>query len=214
MSIITLQNFYLIRHGETEMNALRLCCGGGVDTVLTDAGRKQAGEAAKILEAAPIKPTLIIHSDMSRTRETTAILNRNLDIPVVGDNELREHMLGEWEGKSWDDGLGLMLSGARPVGGESRDEFAARIGSALNRNLYEYQDERIMFVGHGGIFYSIMRLYQRACDVFIQNATLHDFIPEPENHEMPWKINLLEMGPDGIVKDMAAPICPIRALKP
>lgn len=195
------------------MNAKRLCCGGGVDTVLTDTGRLQADLARRVLEASPVKPTLIIHSDMSRTRETTAILNRTLDIAVVADNNLREHMLGEWEGKTWDEGLPLMLSNAKPNGGESIDEFASRISGALNRHLYEYQDERILFVGHGGIFHSILRVYNRARDVFIPNATLHDFAPAPDYTAMPWQIDLLGMNDAGNFTREAASICPIRTHK-
>lgn len=213
MEQLVQQNFYLIRHGETEMNAKRLCCGGGVDTVLTDTGRMQAELARRVLEVAPVKPTLIIHSNMSRTRETAAILNRTLDIPVKTDSELREHMMGEWEGKTWDEALPHLLSNAKPAGGENMDEFASRVSRALNRNLYEHQDERVMFVGHGGIFHSILRLYNQSRDVFIPNATLHDFVPAPDCTQMPWQIDLLGMNDAGIIKREAANICPVRFSK-
>lgn len=196
--------FYMIRHGETVMNALRLSCGGGVDTVLNDAGRAQAALAAKVLEALPEKPSLIINSGMSRTRETTEIINKNTGIKVLEDNELREHMLGEWENGAWDETLPKIRSGARPLGGESIDDFATRVRDALARNLRDHASESILFVAHGGIFHSFQRFQGQNRRTFIPNAALHRFDPEQSYQPMPWRVTLygwengLTQGPAGI----------------
>jgi probable phosphoglycerate mutase len=206
--MIPARSFYLIRHGETVMNALKLCCGGGVDTELNEEGRKQAAEAALTIEALAEKPTLIINSGMSRTRETTAIINKNTKIPVIEDHDLREHMLGEWEGQPWDTIVPKLRTDAKPEGGESGHEYAMRIKTALNRHLGQHEGERLLFVTHGGTFHSLLRLYDHGQDkvLFIPNATLHHFQPEPAHTPMPWRVNVLHWV--GRVKTSPAAICP------
>lgn len=198
----------MIRHGETVMNALRQMSGGTVDTPLNQEGRRQAYEAAQIMAALTPgqRPTLIIHSDMSRTRETLDILNADLKIPAIGDNELREHDFGEWQGKSWEETLPLLHSGAKPAGGESRAEFATRIRATLTRHLTDHLSERLMFVSHGGVFHSFSFMHGRDKRVFIPNATLHRFEPEPLHGAMPWRVTLYEW--KNAVREIPAPFCP------
>ena len=192
------------------MNAQRITCGGGVDTVLNDEGRRQAFVGAKVLAALPedTRPTLIIHSDMARTRETTEILNADLGLPVIGDNELREHMMGEWERQPWD----LVFPHLRgapdvvPKGGESRNQFGARIRDAMTKNLNAHPSERVLFVTHGGVFHSFQLLHGITRNLFIANATLHHFVPEPAHHPMPWRVTLYEWKND--LRSGTAPICP------
>ena len=199
--------FMLIRHGETVMNSLELSCGGGVDTELTPKGFGQAELAAKALFALPVKPTLIINSGMRRTRETTATLNRTLNLPVLEDNELREHMLGEWEHTTWAETLPHLINDDKPKGGESSTEYAARVRATLDRNLKEHASERILFVAHGGTFHSLMRVYGMYRNVFIHNATLHGFDPEPAHTPMPWRVTMHQWKNDALLTT-AANICP------
>jgi len=201
--------FYLIRHGETVLNAQKLCCGGGVDTVLNDTGKAQARQAANLLAALPgdQRPTLIIQSGMSRTRETAGILNTALDVPVLEDNDLREHMLGEWEMLPWEEALPRIRSNEKPKGGESAEEFALRVGTALARVLGDHQDERIMVVAHGGTFHSIQRLYKRYRNAHIPNCDLHHFAPELSFDPMPWKIDRFDLR-ERVAVRLSAPFCP------
>lgn len=197
----------MVRHGETVMNALKLTCGGGVDTELNDTGREQAALAALALAALPEKPSLIIHSGMSRTRETASILNRGLGLPVHEDRELREHMVGEWEHKPWDDIIPHLRAGTKPAGGESADEFAERVREALRRNLESFADERVLFVVHGGTFHSFQRMHGQRRRTFIPNATIHRFTPEPAHSPMPWRVTVLEWLESQIVPRPSS-ICP------
>jgi len=206
--MIPARSFYLIRHGETVMNARQLSCGGGVDTELNESGWAQAELAAKALFALPVKPTLIINSGMRRTRETTSVLNRDLNLPVLEDNDLREHMMGEWEGMHWNVTVPLIKSDQKPKGGESTTEYAARIRATLDRLLKAHASEHVLFVAHGGTFHSLMRTYQYdAWDAFIPNATLHSFDPEPQYQPMPWRIKMHQWVGEGI-ESGPANICP------
>ena len=206
LPIVPAAPFYLIRHGQTVMNAKRLTCGGGVDTSLNDEGRRQAHLAAKVLAALPEKPTLIIHSDMKRTRQTTEILNAELQLPILADNDLREHMMGEWEEKPWDEVFPFLHGDTKPAGGESRHEFGARVRAAITRNLQAHASERVLFVGHGGTFHSFQLIHGRDRRVFIPNAALHRFDPEPSHQPMPWKVTLYEW--KNALRSGPAPICP------
>ncbi len=208
--MIPARPFYLIRHGETVMNALRRCCGGGVDTVLNEDGRAQAQMAAQVLRAVcdadDNAPTLIIISGMSRTRETTEVVNQYTNIPVLVDRDLREHMMGEWEQQPWDEILPALRAGHKPAGGESSAEYATRIQAALTRNLDAHPDARILFVAHGGTFHSLLKLYDMGRHIFIPNATLHHFAPDVGLPRMPWRIRMFAWS-DGL-QENPAPICP------
>lgn len=204
--MIPARPFYLIRHGETVMNAARLSCGGGVDTVLNDDGRAQAALAARVLENLEEKPTLIINSGMSRTRETTEIINKNLSLPVLEDPDLREHMLGEWEQAPWEEIIPHLRSGVKPRGGESAEEYATRVRTVLDRHLQQHDGENLLFVAHGGTFHSFQRMHGQMRRTFIPNATLHHFAPEPAHTPMPWRVRMF--GWDNALTVAPAPICP------
>lgn len=203
------KNFYLIRHGETVMNALKLCCGGGVDTILNDTGKAQARAAGTLLAALDddIRPDLIIHSGMNRTRETAGILNQSLGLEMIEVPELREHMLGEWENKPWEVALPRIRANEKPQGGESADEFAARVGTALSGVLNTHEDRRVLVVAHGGTFHSIQRLYKRLRDAHIPNCDLHAFAPELTYQPMPWKIDRFNMRETKAIR-VSSPFCP------
>lgn len=196
----------MIRHGETVMNAKRLTCGGGIDTELNPTGLAQAQKAALVLNALPEKPTLIITSGMVRTRQTAEILNAQLGLPIIEDQDLREHMMGEWEGKHWDYVFPRLRAGEKPQGGEDHEEFGARVGAAFKRNLSEHASERVLFVGHGGTFHSFQRIQGQIRPLFVPNAALHRFDPEPKHQPMPWRAVMYEWR-DGI-RESVAQICP------
>lgn len=203
--------FYMIRHGETVMNAKKLCCGGGVDTPLTDDGRAQAAMVARVLEVLDEGPTLIVNSNMSRTRETTDIVNKNARLPVVEDHDLREHMLGAWEQKPWDEIIPKLFTDEKPDGGESTPEYDLRVRGALSGHLSRHPGERLLFVVHGGTFHAILRQYRYpgASGIFIPNATLHHFDPEPghEHDPMPWRVRQMTWETDRAVTAPAV-FCP------
>lgn len=91
---------HLVRHGETNWNAERRCQGQS-DSVLTELGKQQAANRRPHIE--PLQPVSLYSSSSVRTLQTTEVLNKNLALPVVSVDELREIRLGPWEKQLWDD---------------------------------------------------------------------------------------------------------------
>lgn len=204
--MIPARSFMMIRHGETVLNAQKLACGGGIDTELNGKGRAQAQNASRILNHLPEKPTLIIHSGMNRTRETARILNETLQLPMLEDNDLREHMLGEWEKLPWDQMIPHLRDDDKPRGGESSTEYGIRVRETLTKHLKDHVFERILFVAHGGTFHAFQRFHGQMRRTYIENAALHRFDPEPAHQPMPWRVSVYGWGEGLTIKP--ATICP------
>jgi broad specificity phosphatase PhoE len=96
---------YLVRHGQSEWNVLRLTQGQTSHPRLTSLGREQAERAAtligKDLGGRPV--TRILSSDLVRAVETAEIAGKALRAPVAFDTRLREQHLGELEGRGYDE---------------------------------------------------------------------------------------------------------------
>jgi broad specificity phosphatase PhoE len=152
----------LLRHGESEWVAQGLFQGQG-DSPLSATGRRQASLAAERIAHAHRPPALpvptgapiaIVHSPLSRTTETAALVaaaigaeSHHGQVPLRADAGFLEIGQGEWEGvpsatvaERWKD----VLDGWRddPLtawapGGESLPEVDARVRVALGRLLGE-----------------------------------------------------------------------------
>jgi broad specificity phosphatase PhoE len=131
----------LVRHGETDWNAEgRLQ--GHTDRPLNDVGRRQAAALAERLAGDGI--TAVYASDLSRARETAAILAARLELPVVLDPDLRERDWGNWEG---------LTGGERDrveFEGETSEAHRDRTLSAVQRIVERHPEGRIVVVTHGG----------------------------------------------------------------
>jgi broad specificity phosphatase PhoE len=153
----------LARHGETAWNALgRLQ--GHTDIELNDAGRAQARALAASL--APGEVASVWTSDLSRARETGAIVAAALGLPEPRvDPELRERSFGVFEGLTRDQIAAQYPDAwqawrertAAPPGGEPSDAAVARLMRALTRRVHD-DDGPVLVISHGGI----MRLWLMA----------------------------------------------------
>ena len=88
---------FVVRHGETEWNALGLLQ-GAVDIPLADAGREQAQTAALALSKLVAPDAVLVSSPLSRAHDTGLALGAVLGVPVAVDERLRERAYGVWEG--------------------------------------------------------------------------------------------------------------------
>jgi probable phosphoglycerate mutase len=84
---------WIMRHGETTMNAARMMS-GSTDVPLTELGRRQAHDAG--VAAAGTAFDIAFASQLSRSRDTLAIMTAagGLQVPVAEDARLAERSLG------------------------------------------------------------------------------------------------------------------------
>ncbi|CAM3931108.1 bifunctional RNase H/acid phosphatase [Janibacter anophelis] len=134
----------LVRHGVTEFTEqARLDGRGGADPGLTDAGRRQAEQAATLVaELVGETPTTVITSDLRRARETGGVIADRLGVDPEVDPDWDEQSFGDWDGAAVSDllrdaredftALRADRTYARP-GGETHDEMAERVTAAWER---------------------------------------------------------------------------------
>ncbi|NNM56087.1 histidine phosphatase family protein [Acidocella sp.] len=158
--------FWFLRHGETDYNAAGLSQ-GALDISLNATGRAQAEVAAPLLAGQGIRA--IISSPMIRTRETTAIVNEFLNLPVSFEADLREVIFGGMEGKPLQPWFPEWMEGRyTPEGAETFAEVTIRARIAMRRVLA--QPGPVLIVAHGGIFRALRDLMGLSKEGLTPNA--------------------------------------------
>jgi 2,3-bisphosphoglycerate-dependent phosphoglycerate mutase len=155
----------LIRHGESEGDILQVH-EGRADLLLTDHGRRQAKEMAKVVKE-KYMPEVIWASTLKRARETAEILSRETGISVIEDDGLREFNNGVLAGLPYAE---AKLRYPEPEGGrkphepveegESELEFCFRAQTVFSKILAESAGrKRIAIVSHGGMISNLLRAF-------------------------------------------------------
>lgn len=143
---------YVVRHGQTEWNALAKVQ-GRADIELNEKGIEQAEETRKQLQDEKID--LIICSPLTRARQTAEIINRNRNIPTIYDEAIIERDFGEFEGISKNnfdfEGYWSYKQNRQYEKAENIRDFFNRVYNFLDNIKKEYKDKRILIVAHGGI---------------------------------------------------------------
>ncbi|BCS89041.1 histidine phosphatase family protein [Pseudodesulfovibrio sediminis] len=149
--------YFCMRHGLTEWNR-ESRIQGATDISLCDEGRDMARKWAGTLAGGGLQ--CILTSTLDRARETGAILNEVLGLPVYEDARLSEQEWGEWTGltktelkklhklvrKQESKGFDF-----RPPGGESRNELLMRACDALLEFPEDHDEESVLVVTHNGV---------------------------------------------------------------
>lgn len=145
----------IVRHGQTEQNALRRYQGLS-DSPLTAAGREQAHLLGERLASLTARPDFrLVTSDLGRAVETVRIAFPG--ITAVTDARLREMSFGHFEERTHEACLradGVVYRAwlddpvaAPPPGGEAFAAFAARVGDWLDE---QPRTGTTLAVTHGG----------------------------------------------------------------
>lgn len=177
--------FGLLRHGQTEWNIEKRIQGYG-NSPLTAEGREQTAKWVETLRA--YGWDRILASDLGRVRETVAILNAHLRLPVDFDPRLREQGWGEWEGltlpyvqETFREELARRVAMGwefSAPGGETRNAVRARVFSALREAAGNWPGRNILVVCHQGVIKTALyhitgREFQPGEDSLLQHNRLH-----------------------------------------
>lgn len=122
-------SLYLIRHGETALNAARVV--QPVDTPLSARGLQQADAlAARIGQ---LGAAAIVASPLPRALRTAHAIGAACGLPVAQSELLEERNFGAWRGLPYDAlGPGAIATPDAPPGGESMAAFEARVARAFD----------------------------------------------------------------------------------
>lgn len=198
--MILAKHFYMIRHGETEANAARILA-GHLDTPLTERGQQQARETLPIIRSLNTKPQTIVHSHLSRARDTAQILNRELNLPMHEDPDIAEHYAGKWEGKPYDECQDILVDWVDPPDGEKFEDFFERVKRGKNSALKRYPGP-VLIVCHGGLFRAFGKLY--GIDTYgVKNCHLYEFEPAPHKDGFPWTVWQYDLVNDKIERTLS-----------
>jgi alpha-ribazole phosphatase len=178
---------YVIRHGLTKHNKLRLINGQAIDEGLEPEGFEQAAEA---VDKIPKSVNRIYASSMKRTRDTADTINKVLNVPISYHPEVIEVGFGKLSGRSWDD-IAQEFGDTRyresylntnydytEFGGESVEMVKERVQKLVNEiKNNQHKDGEVLVVSHGGILRVFYNLYvnKNIRFEFIENASLHEF---------------------------------------
>ncbi|MFC5031051.1 bifunctional RNase H/acid phosphatase [Streptomyces sp. So13.3] len=159
--------FVLLRHGETALTPEKRFSGsGGTDPDLSEAGRRQAQQAA-ISFAARGTVQAIVSSPLARCRQTAEAVASRLGLEVRIDEGLRETDFGVFEGLTFGEvrerypaELDDWLASAKtaPPGGESFAAVARRVSLSRDKLLARYAGKTVLLVTHVTPVKTLVRL--------------------------------------------------------
>lgn len=159
----------LVRHGESqparEDAPFELLDGQG-DPPLAKEGERQAELVARRLEHEEFDGLYV--TTLRRTHQTAEPLAKRLGVTPAVEPDLREIMLGEWEGGLFRIRVAQGHEIARRMyeqerwdvipGAESTEDFAARIRAAVERIAAAHRDRRVAVVTHGGVIGQVVSM--------------------------------------------------------
>ncbi len=158
--------FTVVRHGETEGN-LACLFQGHSDSPLSRRGLQQAMAVAERLRDE--KFAAAYSSDLGRARDTARLIAAyHQDLEVHVDPALREWHVGELESRPQRELLRekqeMMLAFRYELetvcapGGESRQEFQARVESFMALLVHRHLGQRVLLVTHTGVLQRLLRM--------------------------------------------------------
>lgn len=152
-----MKRLLLVRHGESEWNAVRRLQ-GQADIALSPRGEAQAIALAPTV--AQLAPDRVIASDLRRARQTAMLLGYP---DAQSEAGLREVDVGEWTGTEIDRIIAEEPEAYRswrggtfaPPGGEEWQHFAQR---TVATTLAAFETaERLLVVCHGGVIRALLQ---------------------------------------------------------
>jgi len=170
---------YFVRHGITEPNFRGFRCGGDLDLPMMDIGCDQAYLLAKQIERMNLRVGVIIAGSLIRTRQTASIISGVLGtVPVEIEPLLNERKLGQWNNRPIAETEEQLRSRITPPGGESDEQFEARIALALE-HLRPILERRPLIVSSKGVGRVLNQLLGGTERMTVGNGEIVEFAVAP-----------------------------------
>lgn len=159
----------LLRHGESaphrEGETFPMLDGQG-DPPLAPEGEQQAELAAARLISTGERIAAVYVTTLRRTQQTAAPLLERLGMGATVEPDLREVLLGAWEGGEFrqrvadNDAIAERMRSEQRwdviPGAEPAAQFAARVQRGIQRIASNHPDELVVAVVHGGVIGEVM----------------------------------------------------------
>ena len=164
---MTITRFCLVRHGETDWNAARRLQ-GHTDIDLNAKGLAQAKQMAYALKKINLQFDVLYTSDLQRAAKTAQAIEALFKTSAISNARLRERHLGALQGLTtdeapirepdlWKSHLSRNLA-ENLLNGESIQQFADRIRTALEQIRVQHSGKTILLVSHGGALDMMYRI--------------------------------------------------------
>ena len=157
------RHVWLIRHGQTDWNLTRRYLSDS-DRLLTRFGQRQAAALGAFFAARKID--VIVHSGLTRTRDTALALRGGRPLDLIADARWREASHGQWEGLTYREVAARLPDNVRarfadpvhtaPAGGESLAQLQTRIAAAYSDLGARFPGARIAVITHGGAIQALL----------------------------------------------------------
>ncbi len=164
---MTITRFCLVRHGETDWNAKRRLQ-GHTDIDLNARGLAQAEQMARAIKRINLAFDVLYTSDLQRAAKTAKAIEQLFSTSAITNVGLRERHLGALQGLTTDEAPQLepdlwRSHLSRNVteelrGGESIQQFADRINTAIEKIREQHLGKTVLLVSHGGALDMMYRI--------------------------------------------------------
>ena len=184
-------SIFLIRHGETALNASRTL--QPADTPLSPRGLAQAAAIANRLVEAGV--VAIVSSDLPRAAQTAQAIADACRLPVRWEPLLHERNYGDLRGQPYDTlPFDPMTLDGAPPGGESIATFHARVAQAFARivALRDTVDGNLAVVTHGLVIAAMLDLHARLADGIARPERLGNTSLTVLTAQSPHEVGLLD----------------------
>ena len=174
-------DFYVFRHGETDLNKQKRWQGSGMDYDLNQTGIRQAAALVDKLQGKGLE--IIFSSPLKRALHTAEVVGDALDIQVEIENDLRECYYGDAEGmliselqqsvpevvNNWNKPQFMEIAFPN---GERKDVALRRVLGVLER-LAQGQYRKMGIAIHGGTMAAMLNYLQSDFDKIPNCACIH-----------------------------------------
>ena len=158
-----MKNLYFVRHGECELNLLKVFAGQS-ESPLTDLGKRQAGLAAEDILTKQLKIDKIVSSTLWRANETAVIISRAIGYPetdIQTSNLFMERNFGMLEGSPRSDFFDAYSY--QDIDNSPRAETIEQLHNRATKAfelIKALPEDNILVVSHSAFF----RAFKRAVD--------------------------------------------------